>query len=77
MGSCTACSQDQQWEKRWNMLCSPAPRGGLSLAPAERAARCGFVPLPAATRTFWHLRGVIQPLTCLLSCPAPARISSA
>lgn len=34
-GSCMACSHDQQWEKRWNMVCSPVQRGGLSLAPMK------------------------------------------
>lgn len=38
-GSCMACSHDQQWEKRWNMVCSPARRGGLSAAPTTGAAQ--------------------------------------
>lgn len=53
MGSWMACSQDQQWEKRWNMLGSPARRDGplFSTYRSEQpAVSPGFVllPMPAA-----------------------------
>lgn len=44
MGSCMACSHDQQLEKRWNML----SRDGLFSAPMKRTYRCVLVLGPAA-----------------------------
>lgn len=59
-GSCMACSHVQQWEKRWNMLGSPARRDSLSSAPTKRAARS--VPMlrpPACAFSPW--RGASHP----------------
>lgn len=57
-GSCTACSQVQQCEKRWNMLCA------VLWAPANPAARRGPTLCPPTHAT--------SSLPLHLLCVAPA-----
>lgn len=69
MGSCMACSHDQQWEKRWNML----RRDGLSSAPTKRAAWC--VPVlhpPARARCPWCRVSHPQAISSTIPWPSTA-----
>lgn len=81
-GSCMACSHDQQWEKRWNMLGSPARRDGLSSAPTKRAAWLLSVLRPPARacspwwvgsissqRTPSHSPALLPPAWCIQAKP--------
>lgn len=58
MGSCMACSHDQQWEKRWNMLGSSTEGWPLRFSTCEASSQAG---LSASSSCLFFLMGASHP----------------